>query len=522
VTDDVDAVARRLKRYREGRGILQLVDEEFKASPDPFQEDTLLAFASADPGKQRISMQACTGPGKSTVMSWCGWWFLGTQGEVNEHPKGAAVSVTKENLTANLWAEFNKWQQRSPYFSSAFTWTSSAIFANDHPATWRLDAKAWPKTANADEQGKTLSGLHAKYVVVLIDESGAIPATVLRAGDQALSACTFGKMLQGGNPISLDGMLYAAANQLRHQWYVIRVTGDPDDPHAWVHSPRLRALHKPDATGACTCPKCWAAQQIATYGRENPWVKSYILGQFPPASINALLGVEEVEAAMRRQYTRDAYDWSQKRIGVDVARFGDDRTVLFPRQGCAAFRPIILRHQRTTAIAARVAYASKQWGGDVLVLVDDTGHWGHGVIDNLLTANYPAMPITSSDPGINKRYKNRRAEMWLEMAEWVKGGGALPYIPEMIPELTTPTYTFLGGKFLLEEKDQVKMRLGRSPDLGDGLAHTFAIPDQPNEVMARMRGRQTVRHEFDPFAATPEEQGEGHALTEFNPFAPRE
>ncbi len=519
-----ESYAQRLKRWREGeRGILQFVDEELKASPDAWQEEALLAFASPDPRKQRISLQACAGPGKTSTLVWCGWWFMGCQGEPGEHPKGAATAITSDNLTTNLWAEFAKWQPRSPYLSVVFTHTASSIFANDHPKTWRLDAKAWPKTANADEQGKTLSGLHAKYVVVLVDESGAIPSTVLRAGEQALSACAFGKLLQAGNPISLEGMLHAAATTLRDQWYVIRITGDPDDPNAWVHSPRLASLHKPDAGGACSCPICWARQQIATYGRENPWVKSYILGQFPPASINALLGVEDVEAAMKRHYAKDAYEWSQKRIGVDVARFGDDRNVLFPRQGCAAFRPIVMRHERTTAIAARVARAHTQWsrgGGEVLVLIDDTGHWGHGVVDNLITAGYPVVPIIASDPGIDKRYKNRRAEMWIGMAEWVKGGGALPMIPELVAELTTPTYTFVNGKFQLEEKDQVKRRLGRSPDLGDGLAQTFALPDQPNEVLQRMRGRQTTRHDFDPYATEQSGSGEGHAETDFNPFEP--
>jgi hypothetical protein len=92
------------------------------------------------------------------------------------------------------------------------------------------------------------------------------------------------------------------------------------------------------------------------------------------------------------------------------------------------------------------------------------------------------LPIVVSDPAIDPRYRNRRAEMWLEMAEWVKRGGALPQVPELVAELTTPTYTFVNGRFALEEKDQVKKRLGRSPDLGDALALTFAMPDAPAQI----------------------------------------
>lgn len=495
------SIARTLRRYREGRGILRFVDEQFHVRLDQWQEDALLAFADPDPTKQRVSLQACAGPGKSAVLAWCGWWFLGCQGKDREHPKGVATSITGDNLKDNLWAEFSKWQQVSPYLRSAFTWTSSAIFSNDHPETWRLAARSWPKTANADEQGKTLSGLHSQYVLALIDESGAIPLTVLKAAEQALSNCTFGKILQAGNPISLDGMLYTAATSQRHLWYIIRITGDPDD---LARSSRISIV--------------WAREQIALHGRDNPWVKSYILGEFPPASINALLGVEEVEAAMKRHYLPEQYRWGQKRLGVDVARFGDDRTVIFPRQGVVAFRPVILRQQNTVVIAGRIAKAYNDWDAE-LILMDETGHWGHGAYDQLLTVGYPMVPVIASDPAIDPRYKNRRAEMYLELAKWVRAGGALPYDPTLIRELVAPTYLFLAGKFVLESKDQIKARLGFSPDLADGLAQTFAIPDMPGKLIQQTRGRQTTLHEWDPFATT--RDGDQQTLHEFNPFEPR-
>jgi hypothetical protein len=69
--------------------------------------------------------------------------------------------------------------------------------------------------------------------------------------------------------------------------------------------------------------------------------------------------------------------------------------------------------------------------------------------------------------------------MWFAMADWVKGGGVLPNLPELVGELSTPTYTFVRGKFQMEPKDQVKERLGRSPDLADALALTFGLPDMP-------------------------------------------
>ena len=483
-----------LLRWRENANAFAY--ELLKFDPDPWQRDALNAWS--DPRQQRISLQACAGPGKTAVLAVMVWHFLACFGDVGEHPKGNATSITGENLRDNLWAEIRKWQSRSDYLMHEFKWTATRVFATQFPETWFLSARQWPKTANPDEQGKTLSGTHSRYVANFVDESGAIPATVLRAGEQALSNTVFGKLVQAGNPISQEGMLYAAASHLRHQWTIIRITGDPDDPKAWVHSPRVNQPH--ENMGGQT-PLQWARDQIANYGRENPWVMSYILGMFPPSAHNTLLGIEDVQAAMARHLHEDTYDWSQKRLGVDVARFGDDRSVIFPRQGLASFHPVVMRNMRTTEIAARVYRNRLKWGAD-LVLVDDTGHWGHGVIDNLTTLGQATMGIVFSGKAINPRYKNRRAEMWLEMADWVKSGGALPNVPELVAELTTPTYTFANGVFLLEEKDQIKMRLGRSPDLADALALTFAVPDQPNQVQARIQSvvsqANTIAHDWNP------------------------
>lgn len=509
-SDLLAAAVERIRRWTEPGGILVFVEEEFGVKPDPWQRDALLAFESKDKSKQRLSMQACAGPGKTAVLAWCGLWFLSTQGEVGNHPKGAAVSISKENLRDNLWAELGKWLAVSPYLSSQFTWTGNRIFSNDHPETWFLSARAWPKSANADEQGKTLSGLHSKFPFVLIDESGAIPTTVLRAAEQALSTCEFGKIAQGGNPISLEGMLYAAATQLAHQWHVIRITGDPTDPKAWVHSPRV-------GEG----PREWAEEQIRTYGRDNPWVMGYILGKFPPASINALFSEEEIVAAMARVIEPADYEYMQKRLGVDVARFGDDRTVIFPRQGRACFKPVEMRNANTNEIAARVAMARAKWGAEQIT-VDDTGHWGHGVLDNLTTAGIPAIPIVYHSKAFDPRYRNRRVEMYMSLRDAMPGL-ALPNLPGLVGELTAITYSFIGGVFVLSEKDQIKAVLGRSPDLADALAQTFAMPDMPGALMESLTGgsRQKALKDEDPYPVAVHDpkawETGGQAQRDFNP-----
>lgn len=453
------------------------VRDHFDVEPDAWQADVLRAF----PHHQRIAMRACAGPGKTAVLAWLGWNFLLCYGTEYEHPKGAVTSITGDNLKDNLWPEFAKWQSRSPVLMAAFTWQKERIFAKEHPETWFLSSRGFSKSANPEEQGRTLSGLHSQYILYLIDESGDISPSVLRSAEQGLSNCTVGRIIQAGNTTSHDGMLYHAASRDREQWFQVSITADPDDPK---RTPRVSAE--------------WAAEQIASYGRENPWVMAYILGQFPPASLNSLLSVAEVEAAMGRHLPVTAYEWSQKRLGIDVARFGDDRTVIFPRQGLAAFAPVTMRGVQTTDIAARVAQAKAKWGSE-MEFVDDTGHWGHGVIDNLLTAGFDPVGIMFHGAALDPRYKNKRAEMWFAMADWVKRGGALPNIPELVGELTTPTYTFNSGKLQLEDKDQVKKRLGRSPDLADALCLTFAMPDQPARTnLFGLEKPQVISHDYNP------------------------
>lgn len=463
----------------------RFVREVLHATPDAWQDD-VLAHASV-PGRKRIGMKACAGPGKTAVLAWLGWHRLACFAAPNEHPKGAAVSITAANLGDNLWAELARWQNESPFLKEAFEWTKTRIFAKHHPETWFLAAKGWAKSADPETIGRTLSGQHSRFPFYLIDESGDIPPNMLRSAEQGLTSCEDGLILTAGNTTSQTGLLYEACVRLREQWHVVSITADPDDPK---RTPRVDAE--------------WAREQINTYGRDNAWVMAFILGQFPPGSINALLSSEDVEAAMGRHLKPEAFNWAQKRIGVDVARFGDDRTVLFPRQGLMADRPVVMRHGRDTSvsvdIASRVMLMKQQIGAE-MEFFDDTVGWAHGAIDVMRAAGHSPQAIRFEAPASDPRYLNRRAEMWMRMAEWIKGGGALPNVPEMMAELTQPTYTFNNGKFQIEPKDMIKKRLGRSPDLADALALTFALPEMPRAAAQMILGNHQpgLQSDFNPY-----------------------
>ncbi len=484
---------RATERIREWRADpVKFVREVFHAEPDAWQLD-VLKMAAAPGGRNRIAMKACAGPGKTAVLAWLGWWRLACFAAKNEHPKGAAVSITAANLKDNLWSELARWRNESPFLLQAFEWTSQKIFARDHPETWFLSAKGWSKSADAETVGRTLSGLHSRFPFYLIDESGDIPPNMVRSAEQGLTSCEDGLIVTAGNTTSQTGLLYQVctlgrtANEAgKAQWQVVSITADPDDPK---RTPRVSME--------------WAREQIALYGRDNPWVMAFILGQFPPGSINALLSMEEVEAAMNRHPREETYSFAQKRLGIDVARFGDDRTVIFPRQGIVALTPQTMRHKRDSSVSVDIANAvifkKVEWGSE-MEFFDDTVGWAHGAIDVMRAAGHDPTPVAFDRPSGNPRYANMRAQCWMMLADWIKAGGCLPNSPGLIAELTSPTYFFREGKFMMEPKEQIKKRIGKSPDEAEALALTFALPDMParNELSILMRKQRP--QEYDPYA----------------------
>lgn len=447
--------------------------ENFHVDLDPWQEDVLAAIAK--PGKKRVGMQAAVGVGKSAVEAMGIWHFLSTNGDQARHegkfPIGYALSISGDNLKSGLWKELAVWQQRSPFLMREFEWTAEKVFHKAYPGLWWIQARTFPKSAAPEAQGAVLSGLHSPWIMVTLDEVGEMPVTIGRRAEQALSDrdCEVGVVLAAFNPTSITGLGYAIAAR-ESGWTIIPVTGDPDDP---------RCSSRVD--------KEWAREQIRLYGRDNPWVMAHILGKFPPGGINTLLSPDEVREAMGRGFANDsAFSWAQKRLGVDVARFGDDRTVIFPRQGLLASPPTVMRNADTNDIAARVGHIANQWGSE-LEIIDDTGHWGHGVYDQLRASGRKPVAVQFHAPAADPRFANRRAEGWMKMAEAVKAGLALPNLPELIPELTQVTYSFNGGKFQLEDKDLLKKRLGFSPDIADALAITYMMPELPAQAHKLVR-----------------------------------
>lgn len=453
-----------------------MVREMFKVEPDPWQEEALRAF----PHSPRLAMKAAKGPGKTATLAWLGWNFLLTR----DHPKGAATSISGDNLRDNLWTEFAKWQSQNEILKAKFEWTKTRISARDHPETWFLSARTWPKTADATQQADTLAGIHADYVLFLIDECGGVPDAIMPTAEAALTGGTLeAHIVMAGNPIMLSGPLYRACTVAKHLWKIIEITGDPDDPK---RSPRISVEH--------------AREQIKQYGAENPWILVNIFGRFPPSSLNVLIGPDEVADAMRRFHRPyEIGHGTPKALGVDVARFGDDASVIAKRQGIQMFPFQNRRNIDSVQGAAWVAREWDDWNADAC-FIDMTGGFGAGWFDQLRLLGKTAIGVQyAGEPHNKSRYANKRAEMIFEFVDWIKHGGGLPENSNLLAGLTQTTYAFdRAGRLLVEPKEDVKAKIGFSPDEMDAAIETFAEPIAAPRRMMRPR-QSAVTETYDPF-----------------------
>jgi phage terminase large subunit len=451
---------------------------------------------AAFPTNPRVAMKACKGPGKTAVLAWLGWNFLATR----PHPKCAATSISGQNLADNFWTEMAKWQAKNAFLKAKFTWTKTRIVANDHPETWFMSARSWPQSADATKQADTLAGLHADYILFIIDESGGIPDAVMVSAEAALSSCVEGHIVQAGNPTMLSGPLYRACALERRLWYVIEITGDPDDAK---RSPRISVE--------------WAKAQIEKYGRDNPWVLVNVFGRFPPSSLNVLIGPDEVRAAMKRYYREFEIGKAPKILGVDVARFGDDSSVIMPRQGIQMFKPREVPQPRLDAGRRRVSRKIDEWGADA-TFIDATGGFGAGWIDQLRTLGKAPIGIEFAGKAHNVGallQQARRDVFRLRRMDQARRRAAGE---RRAARGADPDHLHVQGRPLparAQGSHEGKARLLARRD-GRGVL-TFAEPVTATRTAVR-RDPYRAQMEYDPFAAQAQP---GRALADYDPFTGR-
>ena len=205
---------------------------------------------------------------------------------------------------------------------------------------------------------------------------------------------------------------------------------------------------------------------------------------FTASATDAFIPLDIVEKAVGKHIDPSAYAFAPLVIGVDVARFGDDLSVIAMRKGLAAFKLIKLKHKDTMQLAGRVAQLWNERRPEA-VFVDDTGV-GAGVTDRLRQLGYDPVAVQAGAESGQRSdlYANKRTEMWMRMEKWLREGGCIPDDPVLIKDLTAPVYEYdPQNRIRLEKKENMKKRGIPSPDCADALALTFAEPVFPRELL---------------------------------------
>ena len=231
---------------------------------------------------------------------------------------------------------------------------------------------------------------------------------------------------------------------------------------------------------------------------ETSFSREYLC-DFTAAGDDQLISLSDAETAARRIYVEADVAQAPRILGVDPARFGDDRSVIFPRQGLQAFKPQVYRGIDNMELAARVAAKIEEWQPDAVFI--DSGA-GAGVIDRLRQLGHDVIEVPFGGRATSNLYLNRRGEMWFGMADWLQQGGAIPNDTQLKQELATPVYWYdASGRRVLEPKEDIKKRLqgGGSPDMADALALTFAAPVAKRQAFQAARTRS--RADYDPYGA---------------------
>ncbi len=191
---------------------------------------------------------------------------------------------------------------------------------------------------------------------------------------------------------------------------------------------------------------------------------------------NAWIAGEIVLEAMRRG-PADVQAIGPLIVGVDVARFGNDKSCITFRKGRVVYPQIVFGQCDVVDVAGRVKEAINNWGEAPSQIAVDTIGIGSGVAD-ILRRDFRriVVDVNSSLRLSDGQNYNLRARMWRDMREYLKNGAALPNDPDLSTDLTALQYQFRGGELLMESKEDAKKRGIKSPDRADSLALTFAAP----------------------------------------------
>lgn len=465
-------------------------DLEHFSGPEAWQRDLLMGLENGLLTVGEAIQLATTsghGVGKSALVAWIILWAISTY----EDAIGVVTANTETQLKTKTWVQVAKWF-RLFIAKDLFKLTATALFSRDpdREKTWRIDMVPW-----SERNTEAFAGLHnqGKRILLVMDEASAIPDLIWEVSEGALTdQNTQIIWAVFGNPTRNKGRFRDCfpGGKFSHRW----------------------KSRKVDSRMVSFTNKKQIADWIEDYGDDSDFIRVRVKGEFPRIDSESFISLMIADAAVMRAV--ELQMGLPLILGVDVGRFGDDPSVIYPRRGrdASTWKPDIFFGFDTMQTAARAADTFFRLHADMLMV--DEGGIGAGVVDRLRQLRVPVIGVDfgSKPSGGNTyerlvKYRNKRSEIWGEMRDWLNSGSiAKVSIPQqngsvitLIDELTAPTYGLTDKEEIqLERKKDMRSRGVPSPNVADALACTFAFPGYAS-ARPLITAQPYIAPTYDPF-----------------------
>lgn len=462
---------------------------------EPYHKEICKAVVEYD----RIAIKACHAVGKTWLGGRLVPWFLNCF-------KGSIVittAPTNRQVETLLWGEIRKVYKRSKTILGGKLLTKKWTIDDDWYAMG-FSPKSASENAGDEQQGSSFQGFHAKYVFIFFDEATGISKDIYTMAEGLLTSGVIVKWVCIANPTTTASEFFNICK--KSEWHVITINCF-DSPNMKANgfinrealeveishlktltdSERLKRIKNYAKPNGVLLSAQWVVSKIFDWGFNHPLTKSKILGEFPNTADNVIVKWESVQAAINRD---PEYSYEKRFIGVDVARFGNDLTVLTELTDYT-FRGYYKHYKEDTVeTTGRVVnlFRTGDSGKETHIIVDGTGI-GAGVVDMLNDLKYRkelpahvfiheihfASKITHAtekeNEKLNTTYENLKAFLFDQLDKDLLNNLSIP--DEEIYQDELPSILFKysrSGKLMVESKDDYKARRGKSPDCADSLA----------------------------------------------------
>jgi len=413
----------------------------------------------------RTAVRSCNGAGKTfTTANTCAWFLTC-------HPNSVIVSTapTARQVQQLLWQEINSIHRNSKY----------PLGGKCLNVSWTLGAKWFAVGLSTDDPNR-FQGFHAEHILGVIDEGAGVEPPIWEGMDAILTSHG-SRLLVIGNPTEPSGRFFDAFSSPLYKKIHISAFDTPNftDNGITLESIKNGTWNLAGAPGivypALITPQ-WVSERLTEWGEDSPAFQSRVMGNFPLLGSDTMIPLGWVLRAKERELKYESKD--RVTMAVDVARFGDDESVIGIRKGNSVTRIEILTNIDVYTLSKACRRLADEEKPE-FIKVDAVGI-GAGVADILRAWGYKAIDFVAQERAFSAdKFINKRTESWYNLREKFRKN-EINIAPDevMVGQLSALKYKFDGaGRYQLESKEEAKKRGLNSPDRADVLAMLFESDD---------------------------------------------